>query len=195
MKRFYIYDATGTILRAGFCPADILPLQAQPGETLGEGEADPRLHYVADGELREFTAAEQAARAMLRPGQRWKMPERVVVDDRTLAQARAEQLARVNRTCDAAMAVLKLGYPESEQQTWDRQEREARSDGMGTPLLAALAARRGLTLDELKARVIAKADAFAAYSGEMIGRRQRCEDLIEAAQTVAEVDAITWENA
>lgn len=194
MKRFYIYDDTGAILRAGYCPADDLPLQAQAGEHLGEGEASPRLHYIAGGELREFTLEEMNLRAMLRPGQRWKMPERIVVDTRTLEQARADQLARVNRTCDAAMAVLKLGYPESEQQTWDRQEREARTDGMGTPLLAALAARRGLSLDELKARVIAKADAFAAYSGQMIGRRQRCEDLIEAAQTVTEVDAITWES-
>jgi hypothetical protein len=194
MKRFYIYDATGAILRAGYCTENDLPLQAGPGESLGEGEASPRLHYVAGEEIKEFTLEELNARAMLRPGQRWKMPDRIVVDDRTLAQAKAQKLAEISRRCDTALEPIKAGYPASEQQTWDRQEREARAGG-STPLLSALAQARGLDLDELKARVLAKAEAFAAFSGAAIGRRQRCEDQIEAAQTVAEVDEIQWEEA
>lgn len=195
MKTYIVYEeATGRILRAGSCDDADLPLQAQAGEAVMEGQASPRLNYIDGGELREFTLEELNLRAMLRPGQRWQMPERIVVDDRTLAQAKADQMARVNQTCDAAMSVIKLGYPESEQQTWDKQEREAREGG-ATPLLSALATARGLDINELKARVIAKADAFAAYSGQLIGRRQRCEDRIDAAQTVAEVDAVTWENA
>lgn len=37
---FYIYSAkTGHVLRTGHCPQDMLHLQAQEGELLGEGEA------------------------------------------------------------------------------------------------------------------------------------------------------------
>jgi len=45
-KHFVIYDAAGNILRAGNCPAEVLALQAQTGEFLLEGEADPQTDAV-----------------------------------------------------------------------------------------------------------------------------------------------------
>lgn len=193
MKNYLVHDAAGLILRTGSCDDADLPLQAQGAETVIEGQASLSAHYIVNGNIVAYTAAERQAMASMRPGQRWQMPERVVVDSRTLAQAKAQKLAEISRRCDATLKPIKEGYPEAEQQTWDKQEREAREGG-ATPLLSALAAARGIDLGELKARVIAKADAFAAYSGAAIGRRQRCEDQIEAAQTVAEVDAIQWES-
>ena len=43
---------------------------------------------------------------------------------------------------------------------------------------------------ELVARIIAKADAFALASGSLTGQRQRYEDTLDTASTLADVAAI-----
>ena len=43
---------------------------------------------------------------------------------------------------------------------------------------------------ELVSRIIAKADAFALASGSLTGQRQRYEDLLDDAETLAAVAAI-----
>jgi hypothetical protein len=61
-----------------------------------------------------------------------------------------------------------------------------------TPMLGALAKRRGVPLATLVQKVILKADAFAVLSGVYIGVRQACEDQINAAQSVDEVATVMW---
>jgi hypothetical protein len=53
MKNFYVYNAEGEILRHGYCQERDLEAQAQPGEIVAEGDADFRLHYIADGKVCE----------------------------------------------------------------------------------------------------------------------------------------------
>ena len=60
-----------------------------------------------------------------------------------------------------------------------------------TPLLSALAQARGVPLDGLVRRVLAKADAFAVASGSIIGQRQALEDRLDACMTLEEVQGIT----
>jgi hypothetical protein len=45
-KKFVIYDSEGGILRAGDCPEHLFGLQAQDGEYILEGEADPQTDTV-----------------------------------------------------------------------------------------------------------------------------------------------------
>lgn len=112
----------------------------------------------------------------------------------TLAEHRAAKLTFLNAATDTALAALTGGYPSSELLTFDKQEAEARAylsdPATPTPLLSALATGRGIPLDELVQRVIAKADAFAVASGQIIGQRQALEDRLDAAETIEDVQAI-----
>lgn len=157
-----------------------------------------RVYRGADT-LQQYTDTELAEKKQANhPGYTWKMPERVLIDARGLAQAKAMKLATLAAQCDATLAPLKAGYPEGEQQSWDKQETEARAltanPAAPVPLLSALAAGRGIAVADLAARIIMKSDQFAAYSGAVIGKRQKCEDAVAAATTIAQVDAVTWET-
>lgn len=113
----------------------------------------------------------------------------------TLTDAKVAKLSEINAACQIALESLTPTYPERELTTFDKQESEARAyladTTASTPLLSALAAARGIELADLVQRVIAKADAFAAASGAIIGQRQALEDRLDAAQTLEDVQAIT----
>lgn len=112
----------------------------------------------------------------------------------TLEEVKAAKLSEINAAADRAIATLTATYPDREISTFDKQESEARAYAAdptaSTPLLSALAEARGIDMDELVKRVIAKADAFAAASGYIIGQRQALEDQLDACRTVKEVQNI-----
>lgn len=112
----------------------------------------------------------------------------------TFKEAKAAKLSEINKAADKIMAALISTYPDHEIRTFDKQEAEARaymSDPEApTPLLSALAKARGISMDELVKRVIAKADAFAAASGYIIGQRQALEDQLDTCKTLEEVQSI-----
>lgn len=117
----------------------------------------------------------------------------------TLDELKAAQNADLASACETAIAAIRAGYPESEVLSWPKQEAEARAfvadAGAVTPLLDALADARAVPKAELAARVIAKADAFAAISGALIGKRQALEDALNALPadaTAEQVAAIVW---
>lgn len=87
-------------------------------------------------------------------------------------------LTELNGECDRRLAKLKEAYPESEVLSWDKQEAEAKAGG--GPLVAALAAARGVEEGELISRILRKAEVFAVLSGTIIGQRQALEDQVKA---------------
>lgn len=93
-----------------------------------------------------------------------------------------------------ALAYIVNAYPEAERISWDKQEQEAlryQADSEApTPMLTAIATAREIPLPELVARVLANADAFIALSGNVFGLRQRYEDQIDGAESLAELLAI-----
>ena len=113
----------------------------------------------------------------------------------TLEEVKAAKLSEINAVADRAIATLTATYPDREISTFDKQEAEARAYAAdptaSTPLLSALAQARGVPLDELVRRVLAKADAFAVASGSIIGQRQALEDRLDACTTLEEVQGIT----
>ena len=112
----------------------------------------------------------------------------------TLDEVKAAKLSEINAAADRAIATLTATYPDRELATFDKQESEARAYAAdataSTPLLSALAQARGIPLDELVRRVLAKADAFAVASGSIIGQRQALEDRLDVSTTVEEVQSI-----
>lgn len=112
----------------------------------------------------------------------------------TFKESKAAKLSEINKAADKIMAALISTYPDREISTFDKQEAEARAymadPEAPTPLLSALAKARGISMDELVKRVIAKADAFAAASGYIIGQRQALEDQLDTCKTLEEVQSI-----
>lgn len=103
-----------------------------------------------------------------------------------IASHRQGMLAAVNAACDAKLKELAKAYPDGEVQSWPTQVAEAEAMKLdataATPLLSAVAAARGVPLDVLAERVLAKANAYAAGSGAIIGHRQALEDRLDAAE-------------
>lgn len=112
----------------------------------------------------------------------------------TLDELKAAKLAEVNAAYDMAASSLVNTYPATELLTFDKQEQEARAyaadSSASTPFLAGLAKARGITLDDLVGRVIAKSDMFASAVATLTGQRQRYEDLLDATTTAEEIAAI-----
>ena len=112
----------------------------------------------------------------------------------SLDEARAEKLSEINAACDAALASLTATYPERELFSFERQEREARSliagDASDTAHITAIAKGRGIPVEELAQKIVAKADAFSVASGMLIGHRQALETKVEEAATKEDVAAV-----
>ncbi len=112
----------------------------------------------------------------------------------SLDEVKAAKLAEINAACDAVLASVTASYPERELLTFDQQKAEATAyladASASCPLLSALASARGLDMADLCARVMAKAAAFSAVSGSVIGQRQAYEDALDACETKADVQAI-----
>ncbi|MCW7556485.1 hypothetical protein NX722_28385 [Endozoicomonas gorgoniicola] len=115
----------------------------------------------------------------------------------TLERAKAAKLQEINDGCDKELKKLIASYPQVEVISWDEQVLEAKAyqadSSATTTLLDGLAAGRGIEKAELVQRVIAKAEAFQAYSGRVIGQRQSLEDRLNSAETVNEVINISVE--
>lgn len=114
-----------------------------------------------------------------------------------LDTVKVRKLGEINSAYEQAIATLTPTYPDDERLTFDKQEQEARAwladNSTSTPFVDALASGRQMDKAELVSRIIAKADAFAIASGSLTGQRQRYEDLLDAAETAEEVEAIVPE--
>lgn len=117
-------------------------------------------------------------------------------ESEALKAAKLRKLADINALCNAELDAFSRSYPAGEVQSWPQQVKEVEALAVDpaapAPLLAAIAAERGITVADLASRVHVKMDAYAQLSGTLIGRRQAAEDQIEAAATLAEVEAVTW---
>ena len=113
-----------------------------------------------------------------------------------LAAAKTAKLTEINTA--AAQFVAKLAetdkVPDFEVQTWTIQADEAaaweQDSSADTPVLAKIAAARGIPLDTLRAAALRKAKAYSALSAAVAGQRQAYVDQLNAAADVAAVEAI-----
>lgn len=96
---------------------------------------------------------------------------------------------------NTAQAILVSQYPPSEAQTWSIQEKEAKewqaNNEAKTPFLTQLAKSRGIERDTLALNVLGKAKAYTTELAKLTGRRQKCEDEIQAAREISTLDSIT----
>lgn len=112
----------------------------------------------------------------------------------TLEEVKAAKLAEINAGCDAILKQAVSGYPETEQQTFYKQDAESaaylENPETETPFLTILAAARGIDLETMVTKVRAKTDAFSRLSAFICGQRQAMEDELDACETIEEVQAL-----
>lgn len=117
-------------------------------------------------------------------------------DAQQLADAKTAKQAETNRAAqDFVYRVAQLDkVPAFEVDTWPLQQAEAelwsRDKTAETPILAQIAADRGVQLDDLREKALKKAREYATLSASVAGQRQAYIDQIKQAESLEAVEAI-----
>ncbi|ENS7587675.1 hypothetical protein GH085_001226 [Neisseria gonorrhoeae] len=92
---------------------------------------------------------------------------------------------------------LLAGYPQVEIDSFYRQEKETLAwqadNDAPTPMLAQIAAARGIELDVLIGKVVEKPARLAVAVDAIIGKRQQLEDRLNTIETAPALDALERE--
>ena len=114
-----------------------------------------------------------------------------------LAQQKEGLLNKLADKADKLKSGLLVGYPQTEIESFYRQEKEALAwqadHNTPTPMLSQIARVRGVPLDVLIEKVIEKSAQFAVAIGIIIGQRQAFEDRLLALKTPEELTALEQE--
>jgi hypothetical protein len=121
--------------------------------------------------------------------------KKVFVYTPNMERAKQSKLSEINRACDDILSSAVSTYPETEVLTFDQQTSEATTylqtkNPEDAPLLVSLASGRGITLDDLVQRVVAKHTSFSILSGYIIGQRQALEDRLDTCEIIEDVEEI-----
>jgi hypothetical protein len=107
--------------------------------------------------------------------------------------------SRINAAYSLAFAAIRGEYPEEERESWPTQVKEAAewtaSNTIPTPWIDAASEARGISKADLAAKILVKAAAYQALSGQLTGKRQKLIDQIIAlgnSPTQEQLDAIQW---
>ncbi len=113
------------------------------------------------------------------------------------AQQKEGLLNKLANKADQLKNSLLAGYPQTEIESFYRQEKEALAwqadHNTPTPMLSQIARMRGVPLDILISKVIEKSAQFAVAIGIIIGQRQAFEDRLLALKTLEELTALEEE--
>ncbi|PRM16233.1 hypothetical protein BV002_00477 [Haemophilus influenzae] len=113
------------------------------------------------------------------------------------AQQKESLLNKLADKADQLKNGLLAGYPQTEIESFYRQEKEALAwqadKSTETPMLTQIAQNRGVPFEILVEKVIEKSAQFAVVIGIIIGQRQAFEDRLLALKTPEELTALEQE--
>ena len=113
------------------------------------------------------------------------------------AQQKESLLNKLADKADQLKNGLLTGYPQTEIESFYRQEKEALAwqidHNTPIPMLSQIARVRGVPLDILISKVIEKSAQFAVAIGIIIGQRQAFEDRLVALKTPDDLTALEQE--
>lgn len=111
-----------------------------------------------------------------------------------VADMKPAKLEEILAGADAALRAITSDYGEYEKLSWSKQEEEARElmkdANAEAGLLRQIAEYRRVPLETLRDKVLANVTASEQATGYILGLQQRYGDMLKAATTVAEVEAI-----
>lgn len=126
----------------------------------------------------------------------------VLSDAELLTEMKAIKLIEINKAYEKAILKVQTEYiPQTEMLSFETQERESLAyknsnyqDTSTCPFMQAITTARGMDLRTLCDKAIEKATLYRQASGALIGKRQGLQDRVELAQSLDELNLITWEN-
>jgi nitrous oxide reductase accessory protein NosL len=199
---FVVATMSGEIVRHGRCPRAMVAVQAGPGEQAVEGAGQPLDHYVWDGAVRPFTAAQAQGRR--------NRPDAHAVRDmgamawqavrpagEVLAIAKAEAWHKIKQQREASIgAVLESPFGRFDA---DPASRAALAEALALRH-AAPGGDPVLTWTTADNQAVALTLADLADIGRRLAQRtQRCHDQsrqlrarIDKAETLAELASVAW---
>lgn len=95
------------------------------------------------------------------------------------AVEKAKKLSEINEWLEDQLQLVVAGIPDSEQKSWPTQVDEAYGK-RPLRMLIRIAAARGVSTDELIAKVKANAEAYDDRYGELQGLRDKAKQLIKS---------------
>ena len=106
-----------------------------------------------------------------------------------------EAIIYYNRSIDA----LAKDYPINEKITFDQQMYQANKlheniNAEDTEVVRGIAKGRNLSIKDMVPKILKKVKAFQYPAGVYLGRKQRIQDLVSKAKTIAEIQAIDVEK-
>ena len=116
----------------------------------------------------------------------------------TFEELVAAKRAEIWGTGDAILAAVKENFTQAEIESWSKQEQGAKDIQAGdtsteaAQFVAAIAQGRGIEVSVLVAKILANVESYGALSAAVIGEQQRLDDLIKAATTPEDLEAIIW---
>ena len=106
-------------------------------------------------------------------------------------------LDKLANKADEIKSSLLVGYPQTEIESFYRQEKEALAwqadKNTDAPMLKQIARIRNIPFDVLVQKVLEKSGQFALAIGVIIGQRQAFEDRLLALKTIEELTALEKE--
>ena len=116
----------------------------------------------------------------------------------TLEEMKAVKRAEIWGAGDAILAQVKANFTGAEIESWSKQEEGAKdiqagkTDTEAALFVAAIATQRGIETSTLVTKILGNVATYGALSSTVIGEQQRLDDLIKAASTSADLNAIVW---
>lgn len=112
----------------------------------------------------------------------------------SIVDAKNRKIDEILAASDVAAQAIKAGYSTIEQESWSKQEAEAKAllvdELASAPLLRGIAQNRGLDLLVLRDKVLANVALAEVATSIILGKQQALEDQVKAATTVEEVQSI-----
>lgn len=113
--------------------------------------------------------------------------------------AKEEKLSEIREATNSYMKELKKNFSDAEVQTWFRQENglkllsvDINSEEYDAKWVKALAATRGITVEEQMQRISYASNVMNEYAYRLVGYQQSLEDKINAATTLEELSEIKF---
>lgn len=114
--------------------------------------------------------------------------------------AKELKLAEIRGATNSYMKQLKKGFSDAEMETWARQENGVKlltenidSEEYDAQWVKALAAARGISLEEQMQRIAYASNMMNEYAYRLVGYQQKLEDMINAATTLEEIQKIRFD--
>ena len=113
--------------------------------------------------------------------------------------AKQNKLEDIRNATNSYMQQLKQGFSDAEMETWSRQENglklltaDMNSEEYDAQWVKALAATRGISIEEQLQRIAYASNAMNTYAYQLVGYQQHLEDLVNAAGSINELEEIRF---